>query len=225
LKRQRAWVFLAMGFAAARTRLETVLSADDHVKQAIDKWTLLVDAIDTASDDEWAAKFKEDTVFTESIACLFLPPDVETDASKLVRGRTPLAFAPADVLAKMATRAHDTLVAPDDLMKILLDREVRRVCSVHRDLAAQWASLLESTNWWRLCDTLDPKPEPVANARRSAIDRLGKLQKSFFMYLETFSAFVDDTDDADDYEVRAEVLRRDFKMDAITYHRSFETAA
>jgi hypothetical protein len=219
-----------MAFSSARTRLETVLSADKYIKDALDRWTLMVDMIDvgdekgSSSESAWAALFKEDAVFTETIACLFLPPDIDEDPSKLVTGRTPLAFAPAEVLAKMANRQHDTLVEPDDLMRILLDREVRRVCTVHRDLAAQWASLLEATNWWRACVTLDPKPEPPSNARIQALARLSKLQVSFFAYLETFSPFVDDTDDTDDYEVRAEIVRRDFKLDAITYHRSFETA-
>ena len=83
---------------------------------------------------------------------------------------------------------------------------------------------MEACNWWRLCVTLDPKPEDPVRARAQALRLLAKLRQSCLEYLETFSGQVDDTPDADDYEVRAEVLRQNFKLDAITYHRSFETA-
>jgi hypothetical protein len=223
-KRQRAWAILAIAFMSARTRLETVLSADDLVRAAVERWTVLVDKIDTASKEEWAELYKEDAVMTEALACLFCPPDIEQQPDKLVTGRDPMAFAPRRMLETVGEADLESITLPDDLLKMLLDREVRRLCAVHKVLVQQWASALEAANWWRACATLDPRPEDPARAREQAMRLVAKLRASFFEYLETFSGQVDETTEADDYDVRAEVLRQNFKMDAITYHRSFETA-
>jgi hypothetical protein len=44
-------------------------------------------------------------------------------------------------------------------------------------------------------------------ARRTALRMIGKLRDAYKQYLETFSPFIDNTDDSDDYEVRAEIVR------------------
>jgi hypothetical protein len=110
------------------------LSADDLVRAAIDRWTLLTDKIDTASDEEWGELYKEDAVMTEALACLFCPPDIEQQPDKLVTGREPMAFAPLRLLETIGVTDPETLAAPDDLLKMLLDKEVRRICAVHKVL-------------------------------------------------------------------------------------------
>lgn len=87
-----------MAFATARTRLETVLSCDRFIRQAIDRWAAQVADMDKCEPDAWRAKYKESDVAMETLACLFLPPEIEEFPERLVTHKTPMAFSPLNVL-------------------------------------------------------------------------------------------------------------------------------
>lgn len=164
------------------------MSADTYIRVALDRWSNLVRAIENATKEEWARLYKEQDVLTETLACLFLTPDIEENPHRFVRGHTPMAFFPGRVLEKLVSTTPEK---PDDLIGLLLDRDVRRLCCAHKALVSLWGSLLEAANWWRVCASLDPRPEDPDKAKREALSKLDVLRLNYRIYLETFSAETD----------------------------------
>jgi hypothetical protein len=223
LKRNRAWAILLLAFATARTRLETVVSPDLFVEQAIESFLDLLNQMVQSDEPTWQQAFSEQKVVLDTIGCLFCPPDIETNPQLLIPSIDPMTFTPPKAYEHLFS--DKPIATADDIMARLIDRNVRRLCTTHALLGSAWASALEQANWWRLCVTLSPAPQPPADAQRLAESSLQRLRQAMCKYIETFSPQIDQTDDSDDFEVRAETVRQNFKLDVHAYHRSYETAA